>query len=106
MSHYDDDPPRHRKSHRHDRPRYEEEEVYESRNSRGGVRQNALVRRPHDDSDSVEEVEREFPPGGGYRSKQRHGRRTRSADYDDDYYDPRRRRGGHIFPMTKTFYVH
>ncbi|KAI4164086.1 MAG: hypothetical protein LQ342_002322 [Letrouitia transgressa] len=93
MSYYDDDPPRRHKSHRHDRPRYEEE-VHESRNSRGGVRQNALVRRPHDDSDSIEEVEREFPPGGGYRTKQRHGRRTRSADYDDDYYEPRRRRGG------------
>ncbi|KAL8717227.1 MAG: hypothetical protein Q9225_005512 [Loekoesia sp. 1 TL-2023] len=96
MSYYDDDPPRRRRSHRHrDRPVYEED-VYESRGSRGaGARQNALVRRPRDDdSDSVEEVQRDFPPGGGAYTKSRRQRRAKSAGYDDDYYEPRRRRGG------------
>ncbi|KAL9000937.1 MAG: hypothetical protein Q9188_005556 [Gyalolechia gomerana] len=100
MSHYDDDPPRRRKSHRtrdrdRDRPAYEEE-VYESRGSRGaGARQKALVRRPRDDdSDSVEEVQRDFPPGGGAYVKNRRQRRAKSADYGDDYYEPRRRHGG------------
>lgn len=98
MSHYDDDPPRRRKSHRtrdQDRPVYEEE-VYESRGSRGaGVRQKALVRRSRDDSsDSVEEVQRDFPPGGGAYVKSHRQRRAKSADYGDDYYEPRRRRGG------------
>ncbi|KAL8688364.1 MAG: hypothetical protein Q9224_004901 [Gallowayella concinna] len=95
MSHYDDDPPRRRKSHRRDRdrPAYEEE-VYESRGARGtGVRQNALVRRARDDdSDSIEEVQRDFPPGGGAYTKSRRQRRARS--YDDDYDEPRRKRGG------------
>ncbi|KAL8771204.1 MAG: hypothetical protein Q9209_003375 [Squamulea sp. 1 TL-2023] len=97
MSYYDDDPPRRRKSHRHrdrDRAAYEDE-VYEPRGSRGAAaRQDALVRRARDDdSDSIEEVHRDFPPGGGAYNKSRHQRRARS--YDDDYYnEPRRRRGG------------
>ncbi|KAL9593169.1 MAG: hypothetical protein Q9179_006053 [Wetmoreana sp. 5 TL-2023] len=101
MSYYDDDPPRRRKSHRRDRDRDRdrpvyEEEVYESRGSKGaGTRQNALVRRPRDDdSDSVEEVRRDFPPGGGGYARSHRQRRARSAGYDDDYYEPRRRRGG------------
>lgn len=99
MSYYDDDPPRRRKSHRNrdrDRPAYEEE-VYESRGSRGaGTRQNALVKRSRDDdSDSIEEVHRDFPPGGGAYDKSRRQRRARSYPYEDDRYDePRRRRGG------------
>ncbi|KAL8736206.1 MAG: hypothetical protein Q9166_000361 [cf. Caloplaca sp. 2 TL-2023] len=96
MSYYDDDPPRRRKSHRNrdrDRPTYDDE-VYESRGSRGaGTRQNALVRRSRDDdSDSIEEVHRDFPPGGGAYTKSRRQRRARS--FDDDYNEPRRRRGG------------
>ncbi|KAI4103911.1 MAG: hypothetical protein LQ339_004028 [Xanthoria mediterranea] len=99
MSHYDDDPPRRRKSHRtrdRDRAAYEEE-VYESRGSRGaGTRQNALVKRSRDDdSDSVEEIHRDFPPGGGAYTKSRRQHRARSYPYEDDRYDePRRRRGG------------
>ncbi|KAL8854544.1 MAG: hypothetical protein Q9221_000579 [Calogaya cf. arnoldii] len=100
MSHYDDDPPRRRKSHRNrdrDRPTYEEE-VYESRGSRGaGTRQNnALVKRSRDDdSDSIEEVHRDFPPGGGAYTKSRRQPRPRSYPYDEDRYnEPRRRRGG------------
>ncbi|KAL9053744.1 MAG: hypothetical protein Q9206_003816 [Seirophora lacunosa] len=98
MSQYDDDPPRRRRSHRdRDRdPSLYEDEHYESRGARGAsTRQKALVRRSHgDDSDSVEEVQRDFPPGGGAYPRRRHNRRARSADYDDDYYGPRRRRGG------------
>ncbi|KAI4278900.1 MAG: hypothetical protein L6R35_006072 [Caloplaca aegaea] len=99
MSHFDDDPPRRRRSHRdrdRDRPTYEDEVVYESRGSRApAARQKALVRRSHaDDSDSVEEVQRDFPPGGGAYTKSRRQPRARSADYDDDYYGPRRRRRG------------
>ncbi|KAL8780705.1 MAG: hypothetical protein Q9213_006351 [Squamulea squamosa] len=98
MSYYDDDPPRRRKSHRNrdrDRAAYEDE-VYESRGSRGaGAHQNALVRRPRDDdSDSIEEVHRDFPPGGGAYNKSRRHRRARSYDDDYHYNEPRRRRGG------------
>ncbi|KAL8931975.1 MAG: hypothetical protein Q9211_006609 [Gyalolechia sp. 1 TL-2023] len=108
MSHYDDDPPRRRKSHRtreRDRPVYEEE-VYESRGSRGaGARQKALVRRPRDDdSDSVEEVHRDFPPGGGAYVKSRQ-RRAKSANYGDDYYEPRRRHRGD-WPFTPPLSLH
>lgn len=98
MSHYDDDPPRRRKSRRdrdRDRPPAYEEDVYESRGSRGGAaRQKALVRRSRDDdSDSVEEVHRDFPPGGGAYTRSHRDRRPKSAGYADDY-EPRRRRGG------------
>ncbi|KAL8841662.1 MAG: hypothetical protein Q9176_003057 [Flavoplaca citrina] len=99
MSYYDDDPPRRRKSHRNrdrHRPTYDED-VYESRGSRGaGGRQNALVKRSRDDdSDSIEEVQRDFPPGGGAYTNSRRPRRARSYPYEDDRYDePRRRRGG------------
>lgn len=97
MSYYDDDPPRRRKSRRdrdRDPPAYEDDN-YESRGSRGaGARQKALVRRSRDDdSDSVEEVHRDFPPGGGAYTRSHRDRRPRSAGYANDY-EPRRRRGG------------
>ncbi|KAI4183546.1 MAG: hypothetical protein LQ346_006300 [Caloplaca aetnensis] len=96
MSYYDDDPPRRRKSRRdrdRDPPAYEDDN-YESRGSRGaGARQKALVRRSRDDdSDSVEEVHRDFPPGGGAYTRSHRDRRPRSAGYANDY-EPRRRRG-------------
>ncbi|KAI4129441.1 MAG: hypothetical protein LQ338_002222 [Usnochroma carphineum] len=99
MSYYDDDPPRRRKSRRdrdRDRPAYDDQ-AYDSRGPRGdAARQKALVRRSRDDdSDSVEEVQRDFPPGGRAYPKSRQQHRARSAGYDDDYYEPRRRhRGG------------
>ena len=91
MSYYDDGqdaPRRHRSARdrdsRRNRPVYEEEEIIEKR--RGPLRQEVqthreLVRRQ--DSDDVEEVQREFPPGEGFS-----GRR---GAYRDPY-PPRRAR--------------
>ena len=105
---YDYDPqdaPRRRKTERsrRDRPVYEEE-IIETRNGppRGG-RTTDLARRPRDDSDSIEEIQREFPPGEGayvrrrttVRDKYATGPgRARSIDrgYEDDYYEVDARR--------------
>lgn len=102
---------------RRDRPVYEEEEIIETRGGppRGG-RTMDLARRSRDDSDSIEEIQREFPPGEGAYVQRRTTvrdkyasapRRARSIDrgYEEDYYgvdarrsDPAvgggRRRGG------------
>ena len=104
---YDDyDPPRRHRSHRHrDRPttEYKETTYVEQRDSgppRKSRQQMELI-RSRDDSD-VEEVERDFPPGGDYgrgavRRDDRYARRTRSVernrgyDSDDDYYATRSR---------------
>lgn len=74
---------------RRDRPVYREEEVVETRTGQRPPRQMDLVRRRED---SVEEVEREFPPGDTYVQR-RSTRRARSDGrhrYDDDYEDDRR----------------
>ena len=105
---YDDEPPRRHRTHRESRrPVYEEEEVIQSHTRNGRpTRQMDLIRRPRDDSaSSIEEVSRDFPPGGGAYVKRRTTTRdaypparARSADrsrYYDDYYggDPRRSEG-------------
>ena len=89
MSYYDDDAPRRHRSgrdrdSRRSRPVYEEEEIIEKR--RGPPRQEVqthreLIRRQ--DSDDIEEVQRDFPPGEGF-----YGRR----DAYRDPYPPRRAR--------------
>ena len=107
MSYYDDgqDAPRRHKSgrdrdSRRSRPVYEEDEIIEKR--RGPLRQEVqthreLIRRQ--DSDDIEEVQRDFPPGEGYgrrgtayppRRARSDGRRDR--DYDS-YGGGRRSRG-------------
>ncbi|KAI9819838.1 MAG: hypothetical protein M1827_006407 [Pycnora praestabilis] len=77
------------------------------RNRDGPIRtteETKVVRRPRDDSIDIEEVQRDFPPGGEYRRttvKDQYAvpRRARSYDRDrrggDDYYggDPRRSTG-------------
>lgn len=74
---------RHRES-RRDRQNYVEEEVVEARGALRPSRQTALVPRRED---SVEEVEREFPPGAGYGQRRRARSAERSRyDDDDDYY--------------------
>ena len=81
---------RDRDSHR-DRPLYREEEIVEARTGPRASHQMDLIRRRED---SVEEVERDFPPGDGYVQR-RSTRRARSdgrGRYEgDDYYDDRRR---------------
>ena len=103
MSYYDDEQPRRHRSHRHSRPVYEEEviETRQSKPSRREPEHMELVRR-RDSDDSVEEVRRDFPPGGGdgmyvqrrTTTRDRYAPRTRSMDrhsrYDDEYDDPRR----------------
>ena len=88
MSYYDDgpDPPRRHRSgrDRRSRPVYEEEEVIEKR--RGPPRQEVTTHRElirRQDSDDIEEVQRDFPPGEGF-----YGRR---GPYRDPY-PPRRAR--------------
>lgn len=81
---------RHHES-RRERQNYVEEEAIESRGGLRPSRHTALIPRRED---SVEEVEREFPPGAGYGQRRPTGRRARSADrgrYDDDdgYYGRR-----------------
>lgn len=81
---------RHRES-RRNRPAYEEEEIIESR-SGPRSRQTDLVRRR---DDSVEDIERDFPPGDVYaqrRSTRRARSDGRSRYDDDDYYEDNRRR--------------
>ena len=103
MSYYDDDPPRRHKpgrdrDSRRNRPVYEEEEIIEKR--RGPLRQDVqthreLVRRQ--DSDDIEEVQRDFPPGEGLgRRGANPPRRARSdgrRDRDYDSYGGRKSRG-------------
>lgn len=76
---------------RRDRPSYKEEEIVETRTGPRQSHQMDLVRRR---DDSVEEVERDFPPGDGYVQR-RSTRRARSDGRgrydDDDYYEDRRR---------------
>ena len=104
MSYYDDDraPRRHRSKKNRPVDEYSEETYVDSRGAgdRDGRRNMELVRSRRDDSvSSVEEVEREFPPGGGYIKRNttvREGvRRTRSVGRDRDRdrysdYDSRR----------------
>lgn len=103
---YEDAPVRRRKSERDRRSgrgtkEYVEEETYMARGTNNAPRQMSLVQRRRDDSpDSIEEVQRDFPPGdGGYVRRKttvrESGRRARSAsgrdtyardrDYDDGY---------------------
>lgn len=75
---------------RRDRPSYKEEEIVETRTGPRQSHQMDLVRRRED---SVEDVERDFPPGDGYVQR-RSTRRARSDGRgrydDDDYYEDRR----------------
>lgn len=75
---------------RRDRPVYREEETVEARAGPRSSKQMDLVRRRED---SVEEVEREFPPGDGYvRRSTRRARSDGRGRYDDDDYGDDRRR--------------
>lgn len=101
---YSDSPPRHRsdrhrdRDSRRNRPDYREEEIIEARGPPAQAAQrNALIRRQASD-ESIEEVRRDFPPGGDAGYARRTTRRARSQGhggrYDDDYddyYDDRRR---------------
>jgi hypothetical protein len=87
MSYYDDEKPRRHRSTREQRTRndYDTDPYYKSG---GGGRESDLVRRPRNDSfSSVEEVQRDFPPAGGYSRKTtvRQGTRARSAGERDRY---------------------
>ena len=90
--------PRRQKSRRHREPDFYEEEVIEKKGNR--QRQLSLVRRRDDSVDSVEEVQRDFPPGGDgtyvqRRTKvrdvypQRRARSVNGGRYDDDDYSTR-----------------
>jgi hypothetical protein len=90
MSHYEDERPRrhHSTKERRTRDDYDVDPYYKSG---GGVRETSLVRRPRNDSfSSVEEVQRDFPPAGGYSRKTtvRQGTRARSASGRERYTDP------------------
>lgn len=79
---------RHRES-RRSRPAYEEE-IYEVRSGQRPSHHTDLVRRR---DDSVEDIEREFPPGDPYVQRRGPVRRARSAGrdrYDHDYADRRK----------------
>ena len=82
---------RHRDS-RRNRPAYEEEEIVETRSGPRSSRTTDLVRRR---DDSIEDVERDFPPGDTYVQR-RSTRRARSDGRgrfdDDDYYEDTRRK--------------
>ena len=87
--HRDRDRDRDRDYHR-DRPAYREEEYVEARSGPRSSRQTALVRRRED---SVEEVERDFPPGDGvYVQRRTTTRRARSdgRGHDRRGMDPAR----------------
>lgn len=79
--------------HRRNRPAYREEEVIEARSGPRLSRHTELVRRR---SDSVEEVEREFPPGDPYAQRRNTTNSTRRAHsdgrgrYEDGYYREKR----------------
>lgn len=79
--------------HRRNRPTYREEEVIEARSGPRLSRHTELVRRR---SDSVEEVEREFPPGDPYVQRRNTTNTTRRAHsdgrgrYEDGYYKEKR----------------
>ena len=92
MSYHSSDDRRYKKDSRRRRPKYEEEEIIESHGSSRPSRQTDLVPRR---DDSVEDIEREFPPGDPYAQRRGGTRRARSDPrhrYDnDDYYDDRRR---------------
>ena len=116
MSYYDDEEPRRHKSRRH-RPTYEEEviETRTGRNNRNINRHTEIIPRPRDSSmSSVEEVQRDYLPGGGEyvrrktTVKDKYGR-ARSVDRSD-YYSGGRRKGNQLtFPlytsiMTNLFF--
>ncbi|KAL8790586.1 MAG: hypothetical protein Q9195_006266 [Heterodermia aff. obscurata] len=96
---YSDSPPRHRD--RRSKPAYKEEEIIEARGAApvAAARRDQLIRRQMSD-DSIEEVRRDFPPGGDPGYARRTTRRARSdgrgkydGDYsDDEYYGSRRKR--------------
>lgn len=79
--------------HRRTRPAYREEEFAEARSGPRLSRHTDLVRRR---SDSVEEVEREFPPGDPYVQRRNTTKTTRRAHsdgrgrYEDGYYKEKR----------------
>ncbi|KAI9837923.1 MAG: hypothetical protein M1837_002662 [Sclerophora amabilis] len=97
-----DAPRRQRTQRQRERPtsEYVEATYADYRDAPRSSRQLDLVRRPREDSEiSVEEVQRAFPPGAGYRDDRRRPRRARSLErshggrYDDEAYygyaDPR-----------------
>lgn len=92
---YDDQDRRHRsdrhRESRRNRSNLVEEEVVEARGGSRPSRNTALVPRREDSS--IEDVQREFPPGAGYSQRRSTGGRARSVGrsrYDDnDYYGDR-----------------
>lgn len=79
--------------HRRNRPAYREEDVLEARSGPRLSRHTELVRRR---SDSVEEIEREFPPGDPYVQRRNTTNATRRAQsdgrgrYEDGYFKEKR----------------
>ena len=114
---YSDSPPRHRSDRHRDRdrdkdrdrgdrdrrskPAYKEEEIIEARGAApvAAARRDQLIRRQMSD-DSIEEVRRDFPPGGDPGYARRTTRRARSdgrgkydGEYsDDEYYGSRKKK--------------
>lgn len=102
MSRYDDERPRRHKSHRERRPQYSSDEDDYSPPRRAKPTSKDLVRSPRSLSvSSVEEVERDFPPGEkryqrttkirkGVRSSSRQPKSRRYYEEEEAYYsDPR-----------------
>ena len=101
MSYYEDDRPRRQRSTRERRTHddYDDDPHYRGG---GGLRDTDLTRRPRNESiSSVEEVQRDFPPGGYSKKTTTRTTRARSVghdrsrggyDYDDDdSYSSKRR---------------
>lgn len=87
---------------RRNRPAYEEEEVVETRSGPRSSRTTDLVRRR---DDSIEDIERAFPPGDAYvqrRSTRRARSDGRSRYDDDDYYEDSRKSRRYDDKKSKT----
>lgn len=63
---------------------YYDETAYN--NTRENIRSSALVKRRDSDSDTVEEVKREFSPGGGYYRETIIRKSGSRPVYKDDHY--------------------
>ena len=94
---YDRSPRRHKSDRRHKQPKYEEEEIIEARGP-AAARRGQVMRRQDSDY-SIEEVRRDFHPGGGdvyarrstKKSAVRSGKHGGRYSDDEEYYDNRRR---------------
>lgn len=92
MSYYEDERPRRHHSTRERRTRDEyDTDPYTNYKNGAGARETSLVRRPRNSSfSSVEELQRDFPPAGGYSRKTtvRQATRARSVGGRDRHADP------------------